>query len=526
MALAIMSAMLIGSFTTFIPPASAATPNLTVSTQTNTGTALTGYWVEVTTTSGTVVQSGYSPVQFSLAAGSYDVIVGDYGGEYFSHWADATQTRSHAITVGSTGSTSLTAIYCPQSGCGGSSILVNSQYSPSGTLSGMYVVLASGGQTVATGFTPAVFSTNSGQSYTVTVSDYTNAYFFEWSNGATTRTTTVAATSSQTSLTALYCAKSGGCGSSGSTTSTIEITSRYANGTALQGMYTTVLQGATTVGSGFTPFNFASTNGQTYSITVSDYTNADFSQWSSGVTSDTIVVTANTTETTETAIYCPTSGCPSSGGGGGSTGDSITVTSSLLQSGAAVTGMYVDLRLDNNHIEGGYTPVTFSGLQAGAKYLVVVYWYGDYYFRHFSNGNLQRYSYVTLNATAGQNTYSMNALYEQVPTAQAASLNIIAQFPNGTQIGTASEISGYPQHTPGMYLTVTPPGGTAPFTATFTGGSILPFVFFNKEAYTVSMSTGYSNITFSYWKDNGSTSPTRSVTLNGNETLIAIYTQA
>ena len=110
--------------------------------------------------------------------------------------------------------------------------------------------------------------------------------------------------------------------------------------------------------------------------------------------------------------------------------------------------MYVDLRLNDNHIESGYTPVTFSGLQTGAKYLVVVYWYGDYYFRHFSNGNLQRYAYVTLNTTAGQNTYSMNALYESVPTSQAASLNIIAQFPNGTQIGTASEIDGYPQHTP------------------------------------------------------------------------------
>ena len=305
--MAIVSAMLIGSFTTFIPSASAATPNLTVSTQTNTGSGLTGYWVEVTTTSGTVVQSGFSQAQFTLAAGNYDVIVGDYGGEYFSHWADGTQTRSHAITVGSTGSTTLAAIYCPQSGCGGSSILVNSQYSPSGALSGMYVVLASGGQTVATGFTPVVFSTNSGQSYTVTVSDYTNAYFFEWSNGATSRTTAVTATSSQASLTALYCATSGGCGSSGSTTSTIEITSRYANGTALHGMYTTVQQGATTVASGFTPFTFATTSGQTYSVTVSDYTNAYFSQWSNGVASDTIVVTANALQTSLTAIYCPTS---------------------------------------------------------------------------------------------------------------------------------------------------------------------------------------------------------------------------
>jgi hypothetical protein len=212
------------------------------------------------------------------------------------------------------------------------------------------------------------------------------------------------------------------------------------------------------------------------------------------------------------------------GGGSGPTG-SITVTSSNLVTGAAMSGMYVDLRLNDNHVESGYTPVTFSDLQQGAKYLVVVYGYGDAYFRHFSNGNLQRYSYVTLNGTSGQNSYSMNALYEVVPNAQAASLNIIAQFPNGTQIGTASEIDGYPQHTPGMYLSVTPPGDTAPYTATFTGGSILPFIFFNHQTYAVALSLGYGNITFSHWEDNGSTDPTRSFALNGNSTFIAIYVQ-
>jgi hypothetical protein len=76
-----------------------------------------------------------------------------------------------------------------------------------------------------------------------------------------------------------------------------------------------------------------------------------------------------------------------------------------------------------------------------------------------------------------------------------------------------------------MYLTVTPPGSTSPFTATFTGGSILPFIIFNGQTYTVQMSTGYSNIIFSSWKDNGSTDPTRSFALAGNATYIAIYVQ-
>jgi hypothetical protein len=76
-----------------------------------------------------------------------------------------------------------------------------------------------------------------------------------------------------------------------------------------------------------------------------------------------------------------------------------------------------------------------------------------------------------------------------------------------------------------MYLAVIPPGSASPFTSTFTGGSILPFIFFSGETYTVVMSTGYSNITFAYWKDNGSTDPTRAFTLDANATYIAVYVQ-
>jgi hypothetical protein len=199
------------------------------------------------------------------------------------------------------------------------------------------------------------------------------------------------------------------------------------------------------------------------------------------------------------------------------------VTSHDLHNGSTIGGIFVDLRLNSNHIQSGFTPVTFSGLHTGVQYLVVVYWYGNYYFRHFSDGNLNRYALVTLNNTSGQSGYALNALYENVPKSKAASLNIIAQFPNGTQIGTASEIDGYPQHTPGMWLTVAPPSSTIPFTATFTGGSILPFTFFNGQTYTVQMSTGYENVQFSHWKDTGSSNPVRSIALEGNATFIAIY---
>ena len=59
-----------------------------------------------------------------------------------------------------------------------------------------------------------------------------------------------------------------------------------------------------------------------------------------------------------------------------------------------------------------------------------------------------------------------------------------AQFPNGTQIGTTFNNTDYIQHTPGMWLTVTPPGSSQPFTGSFTGGSILPFILFKGQTYT------------------------------------------
>lgn len=242
------------------------------------------------------------------------------------------------------------------------------------------------------------------------------------------------------------------------------------------------------------------------------------STWKS-VTSSTPTTTSRTSFTTTTTSQASTSSSDSVP----STQNSITVTSHDLHNGNTLVGFFVDLRLNSNHIQSGMTPVTFSGLQSGVQYLVVVYWYGNNFFRHFSDGNLNRYALVTFNNTLGQTSYALDALYENVPSSQAASLNIIAQFPNGTQIGTAFDNNGYPQHTPGMWLTVAPPGSTIPFTATFTGGSILPFTFFNGQTYVVHMSTGYSNVKFSHWKDTGSTNPDRSISLNGNQSYIAVY---
>jgi hypothetical protein len=197
--------------------------------------------------------------------------------------------------------------------------------------------------------------------------------------------------------------------------------------------------------------------------------------------------------------------------------------------------------VNGTDVSVGSIPVTFSNLQLGVQYGIVVYWYGNNYIRYISDSNtgvdLQRYDLVTLNQSHPTDT--LVAYFENVPSSQAASLNIIAEYPNGTKIGSASVVNGYDLHSSGIWLTVTPPFQNSPYTGTFTGGSILPFIFFNHETYTVEMSTsscgpeqnlngqpiGTVENVWSHWQDNGNTNNVRPVTLNGNQTIVAIYDQ-
>jgi len=183
----------------------AASPNLNVITKDDKGNTITGYWVEVTQ-GGTTVKTGFSPVSFTLAAGSYGVGVGDYGSYFFKQWSDGTTARFHPITITATGVVSLTAIYSTQSTPPPSSgITVLSKYVDGTSLTGMYVTLQQNGATIATGFTPKTFTAvTAGKQYTIIPADYTNAYFNKWSDGSTVREKTVTATSTGVSLTALY----------------------------------------------------------------------------------------------------------------------------------------------------------------------------------------------------------------------------------------------------------------------------------------------------------------------------------
>jgi len=211
----VIAVLLLSTFGYFVGfVSSAQTENLLVSSETASGSPLTGYWVEVTDPRGAMVASGFTPAVFSLPLGNYLVGAGDYGGEYFSQWSGGATSRFIPITLASGGSVSLTSVYSSSSG-GSSSISVTSSYFSGSSLSGMYVALEQNNQIVATGFTPVTFSVSTGSIYSIVAENYVNAYFNDWSDGVCSSSRSVTATSSQTTLAALYTMTLQSCGSSG-----------------------------------------------------------------------------------------------------------------------------------------------------------------------------------------------------------------------------------------------------------------------------------------------------------------------
>jgi hypothetical protein len=199
--------------------------------------------------------------------------------------------------------------------------------------------------------------------------------------------------------------------------------------------------------------------------------------------------------------------------------NSVTVTSSLSD-GTKITGEYMQIRLNGNVVQSGYSPVTFCKLQPKQQYQVVAYWFGESNFRHWSDGVLLRYH----QAIAGPNPVNLTAVYEKIPSALSAQFTVKAVLTNGTEIGgTTSLADGSIVAKPGMYLDLTLSRQTTPYTAAFTGSSTLPFTLLKGQTYTITM---YSDqkYKFDHWQDNGSKNPVRSFKISGDSlNNIAVY---
>ncbi|HKU50142.1 MAG TPA: hypothetical protein VJP79_09345, partial [Nitrososphaera sp.] len=299
---------------------------------------------------------------------------------------------------------------------------------------------------------------------------------------------------------------------------TITVKTKYDTGNSFSGATVILKKNGVKVDSKPSPATFTVTVGAKYTVTPKDTSTASFEQWTSGSTVRERAVTATTTAKTLTATYEKTTPTTSSCSGTAHGANTVTVVSCTLD-GASIPGMYVNLRENGNIIADGYTPKTFN-LTPGKDYVVVLYWCCDYYFRHYSDGTLTRYYTVTGESTG----ILLKGMYERVPASQAAKLNVIAKDTAGNVIGgTTSNPDGSISAEPGMWMWLTSPGASSPYTGAYTGSSSTPFVVFEGKTYKVTMSS-FDKYQFDHWQDTGSTSPNRSFSMSGDrENNVAIY---
>jgi hypothetical protein len=160
--------------------------------------AFSGMWT-VIQSNGRTIASGFTPFTFTGSIGQrYTVSVGNYESHIFSQWGSGSTSPSYTFTLSQ--NTQLSAYY---GSTASSRITVESAIVGGSTFSGMWVVVQTGGMTIATGFTPLSVSISSGEEYSVSVANYKSYIFNHWADGSTSHTIWVAGSQSSV-LTAYY----------------------------------------------------------------------------------------------------------------------------------------------------------------------------------------------------------------------------------------------------------------------------------------------------------------------------------
>ena len=117
---------------------------------------------------GVMVSSCYSTCSFTVDNGpTYQVAVSDYGNECFSHWSDGSTNRFYTFSFSGQPSTSVVfQAFFSSCNTGTSQLTINTQDTNGNPITGYYTVLNQSSNVQATGYTPATFNLQNGQTYT------------------------------------------------------------------------------------------------------------------------------------------------------------------------------------------------------------------------------------------------------------------------------------------------------------------------------------------------------------------------
>ena len=181
-----------------------------------------------------------------------------------------------------------------------SQLTVNPEDTNGNELNGYYTVLMKNGVQVAAGYSPTSFTLETGQTYTVEISDYGSYVFDHWSTGSASRIMQISI-SGDTSINAIFReAKS----PPPSGQSLIYVSAVNSTGGAITGIYSTLWQNGFMVAQAYSPTSFVVNNDATYQVTMSNFGSNTFVNWQGG-SNDTFdsVTTGTGTSTYLVAVY-------------------------------------------------------------------------------------------------------------------------------------------------------------------------------------------------------------------------------
>ncbi|MDE1852379.1 MAG: spherulation-specific family 4 protein [Thaumarchaeota archaeon] len=344
--------------------------------------------------------------------------------------ASTTSTTQSSTSTSSTTTTTVpvTTTTTTTAASGTSQLVVDAQDTTGAAISGYYVALYQGGKTISTGYSPATFTLNSGQTYTVESDGYGSCAFAYWLDTGSTNGQRSIEISTNTVLTAVL-----NCGTSIPATSTVAVNSFDLSGNTITGMWTTWNQNGAIITTGYTPASFTGATGGTYTVTVADYLSTVFCHWQDGATGSAATVslggnlvlnayysTTGSCPSTATTTTTSTSTTPSTSTTTSTTSTSTTSTSatstttsttstststsstfsikvdSATTGGTLFSGMWTVVSQNGATITTGYTPLAFNAMSGGA-YTISVANYGSYVFSHWSTGSTN--STITINPT-------------------------------------------------------------------------------------------------------------------------------
>ena len=213
--------------------------------------------------------------------------------------SSSTTSVSTSTTVSSTTSTQTTTSTKTPSSGGTYQLTVNTQDMSGTPIYGYYTVESlPTGQVIATGFSPATFTLNTGQSYVISVDNYGNYVFDHWlDSGSTSPDRTISTPTA--SITAVY----RNVNSPPPGNAVLNVGTVSTTGQAINGLYTFVSQNGNVLQYSYSPAQFVLAPG-TYQVTVDNYGPYIFQSWSNGDTLRTFTITVTSGSTTSLeAIY-------------------------------------------------------------------------------------------------------------------------------------------------------------------------------------------------------------------------------